>query len=94
MKLERYTDSNFQSDLDDSKSISEYIFILNGGAVSWKSSKQQTVADSITEVEYIAASEAIKKAVWMKKFIMKLGIIFEIERLTMGASIVSSYVLK
>ena len=34
LKLERYTDSNFQSDLDDSKSISRYVFILNGRAVS------------------------------------------------------------
>ena len=34
LKLEGYTDSNFQSDLDDSKSIFGYIFTLYGGAVS------------------------------------------------------------
>ena len=34
LKLEGYIDSSFQSDLDDSKSISEYVFILNYGAVS------------------------------------------------------------
>ena len=62
-KLEAYSDSSFQSDLDDSKSISGYVFTLNGGAVSWKSTKQQTVADSTTEVEYIAMSEAAKEAV-------------------------------
>ena len=39
LKLEDYTDSSFQSDLDDSKSISEYVFTLHGGAVSWKSFK-------------------------------------------------------
>ena len=38
LKLEGYTDY-FQSDLDDSKSILGYIFILNDGAMSWKSSK-------------------------------------------------------
>ena len=42
--------------------------------MSWKSSKQDTVADSTTEVEYIAASEAAKEAVWMKKFIAELGV--------------------
>ena len=49
--------------------------------MSWKSSKQQTVADSTTETDYIAISEVIKKAVWMKKFIIKLEVIFEIEEL-------------
>ncbi|KAI5427605.1 hypothetical protein KIW84_032855 [Lathyrus oleraceus] len=49
--------------------------MLNGGAVSWKSSKQDTVADSTTEAEYIAASSAAKEAVWIKKFISELGIV-------------------
>ena len=49
--------------------------MLNGGAVSWKSSKQETVADSTTEAEYIAASEAAKEGVWIKKFISELGVV-------------------
>ena len=47
--------------------------------MSQKSFKQQTISDSTTEVEYIAASEAIKKTVRMKKFIMNLGVIPKIE---------------
>ena len=43
--------------------------------MSWRSSKQDTVADSITEAEYIAASDAAKEAVWIKKFITGLEII-------------------
>ncbi|KAI9092932.1 hypothetical protein K1719_027455 [Acacia pycnantha] len=39
-----YTDVSFQTDQDDLRSQSGYVFILNGGAVSWKSSKQSTVA--------------------------------------------------
>ncbi|KAK1670959.1 hypothetical protein QYE76_059118 [Lolium multiflorum] len=41
---------------------SGYVFILNGAAVSWASSKQCTVAKSSTESEYIAASEASSEA--------------------------------
>ncbi|KAK9036819.1 hypothetical protein V6N11_021746 [Hibiscus sabdariffa] len=52
-----------------------FVFCLNGGVVSWKSSKQDTVANSTTESEYIAASEAAKEAVWIKKFITGLGVI-------------------
>ena len=80
-KLEGYSNSSFQSDPDDSKSTLGYVFTLYDGAVSWKNFKQQTVADSTTEVEYIAASEAAKKAVWMKKFIIELGVIPKIENL-------------
>ena len=34
LKLKGYTDSSFQSDSDDSKLISRYVFTLYGGAVS------------------------------------------------------------
>ena len=75
LKLEGFTDSSFQSDVDDSKSNSGFVFLLNGGAVSWKSSKQEITADSTCEAEYIAASEAAKEAVWMKKFLLELGVV-------------------
>ena len=48
---------------------------MNGGAISWKSQKQPTVADSTTQAEYIAASEAAKEAVWLKNFITDLGVV-------------------
>ncbi|KAK1668333.1 hypothetical protein QYE76_056492 [Lolium multiflorum] len=44
-------------------------------SVSWASSKQCTVAKSSTESEYIAASEASSEAVWMKRFIVELGVV-------------------
>ena len=49
--------------------------MLNGGAFSWKSVKQDTIADSTTEAEYIAASEAAKEAVWIRSFMTGLGVI-------------------
>ena len=75
LQVKGYTDASFQSDKDDCKSQSGYVFTLGGGAVSWKSSKQETTADSTTEAEYIAASEAAKEAVWIKKFITELGVV-------------------
>ena len=73
--IEGFTDSSFQSDVDDFKSTSGYVFLLNGGAVTWKSNKQATVADSTTEAEYIAASEAAKEGVWIKNFVQELGVV-------------------
>ncbi|KAL0401809.1 UNVERIFIED_CONTAM: Secreted RxLR effector protein [Sesamum latifolium] len=37
--LEGYSDARFQSDDDDAKSQSGFVFKLNGGVVAWKSSK-------------------------------------------------------
>ncbi|KAL0406223.1 UNVERIFIED_CONTAM: Retrovirus-related Pol polyprotein from transposon TNT 1-94 [Sesamum latifolium] len=67
--LKGYSDASFQSDDDDAKSQSGFVFYLNGGVVAWKSSKQDTIVDSTTEAEYIAALEAAKEAVWMKNYI-------------------------
>ena len=55
------------------------MFTINGGAVSWKSSKQQTVTDLVTDVEYIATSEATKEVVWIRKFITKLEVVPSIQ---------------
>ncbi|KAG8485755.1 hypothetical protein CXB51_019144 [Gossypium anomalum] len=75
LSVKGYTDASFQTDKDDSRSQSGFVFYLNGYAVSWKSSKQSTVAYFTIEAEYIAASEAAKEAVWIKKFITELGVV-------------------
>src|SRR3954470_22126321 len=66
-----YTDATWNTDLDDSKSQSRYVFTLNGAAVSWRSAKQSVVVRSSTESEYITASEASQEAIWMKEFIIE-----------------------
>ncbi len=44
-----------------------------------KSSKQSTTTDSTTEAECIAASDAAKEAVWIKRFMTELVAILSIE---------------
>ena len=46
--------------------------------MSWKSSKQETVADSTTEAESIVASEAAKEGVWIRKFLTELGVFLNV----------------
>ena len=79
LQLTGFTDSDFQSDVDDRKSISGFVFTCNRGAVCWKSSKKSITSDSTTEAEYIATSDATKEAVWIQKFISELGVIPSIE---------------
>ena len=70
-----YTDSDFQSDADLRKSTSGYVFTLGGAAVSWRSIKQPCIVDSTMEAEDVVASEAAKEAIWLRKFLMELGVI-------------------
>eukprot|EP00253_Pinus_taeda_P020499 PITA_20499 len=60
-------------DLDKRRSTSGYVFTLAGGAISWMSKLQNTVALSTTEAEYIAASHACKEAVWLKGLLGEFG---------------------
>nr|GFA38835.1 retrovirus-related Pol polyprotein from transposon TNT 1-94 [Tanacetum cinerariifolium] len=70
-----YTDAGYLTDADDLKSQTGYVFILNGGAVDWKSAKQSIFAIASTEAEYITAFDASKEAVWVRKFISQLGVV-------------------
>ena len=70
-----YIDSDFQSNLDFRKFTSSCVFTLGGRAISWRSVKQSCIADSTMEAEYVAAWEAAKEAVWLKKFLSDLGVI-------------------
>ncbi|GKB79932.1 retrotransposon protein, putative, ty1-copia subclass, partial [Tanacetum coccineum] len=74
-----YTDAGYLTDADDLKSQTGYVFVLNGGAVDWKSAKQSIFATSSAEAEYIAAYDASKEAVWVRKFISGLGVVPTIE---------------
>ena len=70
-----YTDSDFQSDKDSRKSTSGYVFTLGSGAISWRSIKQSCIADSTMEVEYVAALEASKEAVWLINVLLDLEVV-------------------
>ena len=69
-----YADASFQTKRDDCRSQSGFVYVMNGGEVSWMRSKQDTVANSTTEDEYIAACEVAKEGFWIRNFLDDLGI--------------------
>jgi hypothetical protein len=50
---------------DHQRAISGYVFMVDGGAVSWSSKKQEIMTLSTTEAEYVAATHVAKEAVWL-----------------------------
>ena len=72
LELKLYCDADW-ADGEDRKSISAYIAILAGGAVSWRAKKQATVATSSTEAEYMALLEATKESIWIQRLLSELG---------------------
>ena len=56
--IEGYSDANWITGSNDVKSTSCYVFMLGGGAVSWKSSKQTCLARSTMESEFIALDKS------------------------------------
>ncbi|GJY32692.1 hypothetical protein Tco_0417161 [Tanacetum coccineum] len=79
LRVSYYTDAGYLTDADDLKSQTRYVFVLNGGIVDCKSTKQSIFATSSTKAEYIAASDASKEAVWVRKFIYGLCVVPKIE---------------
>ncbi|GJU66553.1 retrotransposon protein, putative, ty1-copia subclass [Tanacetum coccineum] len=79
LRVSCYTNAGYLKDADDLKSQTGYVFVLNGGAVDWKSIKQSIFVTSSAEAEYIAAYDAYKEAVWVRKFISGLGVVPTIE---------------
>nr|GEX76432.1 retrovirus-related Pol polyprotein from transposon TNT 1-94 [Tanacetum cinerariifolium] len=79
LRVSCYTDAGSLTNADAMKSQTGYVFILNEGVVDWKSTKQSIFATSSTDAEYIAAFDASKEAVWIRKFISGLGVVPTIE---------------
>ncbi|GKD83379.1 retrovirus-related pol polyprotein from transposon TNT 1-94, partial [Tanacetum coccineum] len=59
-------DSDYAKDPDKGRSITGYAFLVQGCVVSWKATLQHVAALSTTEAEYMALTEAVKEAIWLR----------------------------
>ena len=66
-----YADADWASQ-DHRHSISAYIFQIDGGSISWSCQKQNIVALSSTEAEFIALTHVTKEALWFQNFITEV----------------------
>ncbi|KAK3005774.1 hypothetical protein RJ639_016073 [Escallonia herrerae] len=67
-------DTDYVGDLDRRRSLTGYVFTFSSCVISWKATLQIIVALSITEAEYMATTEAVKEAIWLKGLVGDLGL--------------------
>lgn len=65
-RLMGYSDSNYNTDPDDGRSTTGHIFYLGRSPITWCSQKQDTVALSSCEAEFMAGTEAARQAIWLR----------------------------
>lgn len=72
-----YSDSDWANDEDSRRSRTGYIVTVSGGAVSWQTKMQKTVALSSCEAELYALCECVKELLWLIEFLSSMNIKFE-----------------
>lgn len=70
--LSGFCDADYAGDLQTRRSTSGFAFLYHGGPISWTSRRQQCVALSTTEAEFVAAAEATKEAVWLQQLLSEI----------------------
>ncbi|XP_059663952.1 secreted RxLR effector protein 161-like [Cornus florida] len=75
-----YSDSGFAGCVDSRRSTFGYLFLLAGGAISWKSAKQSIIASSTMKAEFVVCFEATNHGLWLRNFILGFGVMDSISR--------------
>lgn len=69
-----FCDADWASDIDERRSITGYVFIRQGGALTWNTRKQQTIALSTTEAEYMAMSASVQEAMYLRNLQLEFNL--------------------
>lgn len=73
LEVRGYCDASYNSCSMTGKSVTGWVTTVGGTALSWKSQKQSTVAQSTAESEYIAACSVSKECCYLKSLLAELG---------------------
>ncbi|GJW52762.1 hypothetical protein Tco_0096847 [Tanacetum coccineum] len=74
LQLKCYCDAGFETDRDDTKSQTGYVFVLNGGAVVWKRSQTRSIMRNMPRSFIYSASEVAKRSCLDKDYLGSCGV--------------------
>lgn len=72
--LTTYVDSDWAGDKESRRSTTGHISYLLDSPINWSSRRQDTVALSSMEAEYVAASEAARDMIWIRFLLAEIGL--------------------
>jgi hypothetical protein len=72
LNLRLFSDADYAGDCHTYRSTGAYVGFFAGGPATWQSKRQSVVAQSSTESEYMALSEAAKEAAWIRSLLSGL----------------------
>nr|GEU36440.1 zinc finger, CCHC-type [Tanacetum cinerariifolium] len=72
--LKGYTDASWINNTKDNSSISGWLFLLGGGAISWASKKQTCITGLTMESKFVALAAAGKEVEWLKNLLLEISL--------------------
>ena len=79
LQLIGYSDFDYQGCLETQKLTFGFVFMFGGYAISWKSKKQDYVAQSTMEAEYVAINLVAREIVYLQNFLRNLHVVPYVE---------------
>lgn len=70
-----FADADWATCPDTRRSVSAFVILLNGGAISWKTKLQGGVATSTSAAEFISASKASDELLWLRRTLCDLHVV-------------------
>ena len=70
-----YIDSDYASCRDTRHSTEGNVFVVAGSPISWECKRQDTMALSTVEAEFMVFSRATTQALWISKYFDKVGLL-------------------
>ena len=74
LPLSGLSDADWAGDKRDRASISGFVWSLGGGPISWSAKKQNCIALSTTEAEYVALTRAVQEGIWLRQSLAQFQI--------------------
>ena len=70
--FQAFADADYATDVDTRKSVSGYVIMMFGAALSWQATLQESVSLSTAEAELIALSKCTQETIFLRRILVEI----------------------